>query len=269
MKYRAFFLFLCISVSASSQVSGYLGKRLMIGYSNYLAPALYGPGANADASSGTIGLNTTHCANLDFVIKTRTVLCLSLQKSNTGVVPSNLTEEIYDGFNTYNFVTYYYSPKPYKPMQLSSTNIALGFKFFQSGTIAPVGKYKKLELLFMMNKLTYSNTAFQYYDTYNSSAGLTSKKIGKGVYTYKTLAIAYTMGRSRVLFDRVVLDYGLRIGVVPEPIITFVLNDFFDDGSSSSTTLLNVGEHYRKDVKGRLFRSQLLNLHIGLSLLAL
>ncbi len=265
MKFKLLFLVLFVSLQAAAQISGYMGKRISVGYSNYFFPAPIGPTANADTRDGSFGFNTTHSFNLEYILKSRTVMCLSAQRSNTGMNPSDLQEYVYDGFSSYNY-TYEYLPKPYKPMQITSTNIGLGFKFFSSGTLAPVGKYKKVELLFMMNHLTYSSTAFQYYDPSGSGSGIYAKKIGTGSYDFKTVAVTYTIGRSRVLFNRIVVDYGMRFGVVPEAVFKVVFEEEFSSGSSAS---LNVESKFRGDVNTRLFRSQMVNLHIGLSLLAL
>lgn len=272
MKIRSLIAILFISSQLAAQVSGYMGKRLMVGYSNYFMPALIGPSANAKSSSGSFGVNTTHSFNLEFVTKSRTVFCASFQKSTTGMYPSELQETVYDGISSYYSYVYEYEPVPYRPMQINSTNIAAGFKFFQAGSLAPVGKYKKLEVLMMLNKLTYSATEFRYYDNYTLQ--FEKKKLGTGNYNVNSFAITYTMGRSRVLFDRMVIDHGLRIGVAPIAVFkAFSDAGFFTtDASVYYESVLNnakIEKALKDDVQKRLFRFQAINYHIGISFLAL
>lgn len=265
MKFRYLILFLFTAMITKAQVSGYMGKRFSIGYSNYFFIAGIGPTANASAPSGEVGINTTHCVNLEYTTRSRTNFCLSLQKLTTGMTPRVITKETYDGVSGYNTVTYEYEPKPYTSMQISSFNVGLGFKFFQSGTLAPIGKYKKLELLILLNHLEYKKNGFTYYD-YNSPYGLKSAAIGTGDYQFNTFAISYTLGRSRVFLNRVVLDYGIRFGVVPAGLWA-VLNEDGDFFSESSYNTFIAEQHFKYDTNTRLFRYQMVNFHLGLSFL--
>lgn len=253
------------STFSFSQITpGYMGKRFTIGYSNYFMVAGIGPSANASSSSGEIGLNTTHCLNLEYTIKNRTNFCLSIQKLKTGMNPSEMYVEYYDGFN-YSSFTATYSVKPYKPMQINSFNIGLGFKFFQSGTLAPIGKYKKVELLMLFNHLEYKRNSFLYYD-YNSSQSVYGQ-FGTGDYQFNTVALSYTMGRSRVLFDRLVFDYGIRFGIVPAAVFTTLFYEERDNYSTAYVSSIEIKNQFRNDTYTRLFRYQAINFHLGLSFL--
>ncbi len=256
------FLTLCVS---SQKAPGYMGKHLSLGYSNYFFPSIIGPTANAKSTNNSFGINTTHCFNLEYTIMNRTNFCLTFQKSKTGVNPSGLTEEFYEpAAFTYQFHVYTYRPEPYLPMQMTSTNFGAGFKFFKSGSLAPIGKYYKLELLVMFNQLKYDKNAFEYYDTKTSSSGLYGT-VGKGEYKVNSFAIAYSLGRSRVMFDRLLLDCGLRFGVTPVRVISFLIDDFTSDGNNSS---FNPEKTFSKDAQNRLFRFQAINFHVGLGFLA-
>lgn len=266
MRYRFLILFLVPSLISVGQVPGYMGKRFSVGYSNYFMMAGIGPTANSTSAMGDPGLNTTHCVNFEYTIKNRTNFCLSIQKSKTGMDPGDIYVQEYIGTNSYSY-NLKYDVKPYKPMQISSFNIGLGFKFFQSGTLAPIGKYKTLELLMLFNHLEYKKNGFVYYDSYTNQ--YVSKQIGRGDYNFNTIAISYTMGRSRVFFDRLVLDYGLRLGFVPAGVLAVVNadGDFFAETSSNSYYTFNERD-FRNHTNMRLFRYQIVNIHLGLSFLA-
>ncbi|MCX6297054.1 MAG: hypothetical protein NTX97_13535 [Bacteroidetes bacterium] len=265
MRFRYFTFLFFITVYSNAQIAGYMGKRFSIGYSNYFMVSAIGPTANAISPSGNRGVNTTHCLNLEYTIKNRTNFCLSLQNSNTGVDPGDLGVQKINSFdNSYAYYDYRYAPKPYKPMNVNSYNVGLGFKFFQSGSLAPIGKYKKLELLLMFNHFTYQNTAFTYYD-FNSSTNA-SGVIGTGDYHFKTFALTYTIGRSRVLFDRIVIDYGFRFGFVPAGVWAVLTADGATLIETPNSTVTE--QRFKYDVNTRLFKYQLVNFHIGLSFLA-
>lgn len=247
--------------NSHAQVSGYMGKRFSIGYSNYFLPSILGPKVNGTSASDKIGINTTHCVNLDYIIKERTSFCLSLQTQKLGV--NNVryyNVEYVDPFGTNNYGSYQYNPKPFRFMQLKTYSVGLGFKFFASGSLAPIGKYKKVELLLLFSNLTYPKNAFE--DT-GLNDPYTRTNIGTGDYSFSTFALTYTMGRSRVLFDRIVLDYGLRFGATPAGFFAFLNSD--GDFSSNNLT---PEKTFRQDTNMRLFRQQLVNLHIGISFLA-
>lgn len=133
MKNKIVVSLLLISCSVFSQLPGYLGKRLTIGYANYLSPSLFFPSANS-TDRFELGLNTTHCINAEYVIKKRTEFCVSAEFFKTGFFRNN-----------YNY-------QDDTPSQLECVNLSLGFKFFRPGFIAPVGKYQKLEAVIISNK---------------------------------------------------------------------------------------------------------------------
>jgi hypothetical protein len=247
--------------SANGQTPGYMGKHLTIGYSNNFFPALIGP----TAKSQDVGINATHSFNLEYTIKNRTNLCVSYQRLKTGVdFNYELSEEYVDQYGSYENALYRYRPKSRLPSQLISNNICLGLKFFNSGALAPVGKYRKFELVLLFPKLTYESNAFvaETY-SYNYDTTYTLKKnIGTGEYSFKSFALTYTFGRQRVLFDRIVLDYGFQLGVHPIGMLSYINSDL------EFTTSSNVGSYSRALTNQRLLRYESFNFHIGLGLLA-
>lgn len=266
MRYRFLILFFIPSLISLGQVPGYMGKRFSIGYSNYFFLSALSPTANATSSGSELGINSTHCINLEYSIKNRTNFCLSVQKSKTGIDPGEIYIENYDGSN-YNSYYAKYSLKPYKPMQINSYNIGLGFKFFSTGSLAPIGKYKKVEVLLLLNHLEYDKNAF-LFTSYTSTGGSTYLAFGKGDYKFNTVSASYTMGRSRVFFDRIVLDGGIRFGVVPAGFLSVLLDS--EDYSSSPlySNAEGIRKGLRRDTYTRLFAFQAINIHLGLSFLA-
>ncbi len=260
-------LLLCLSSGYSfAQVSGYLGKRFSIGYSNYFMAAGFGPVANAESNEFLTGINSTHCVNMEYTIAKRINFCLSLQTLKTGVNPTKNYQKQISSPDYLPPLTLTYSPKPYLPMQLRTINIGLGCKFFHFGTLAPIGKYNKLEFLLFLSHLTYDpNNSFQ--SSASGQSVYTPLNGDAGDYQFKSFALAYTVGRSRVFWDKIVLDYGLRLAI-SNGIFTYMGNALWDDTGNSSYGSTDITKAMRQDVNKRIFREQLVNFHIGISFLA-
>jgi hypothetical protein len=253
---RLLYIFLIQAAFANAQVVGYMGKRLIIGYSNNFSIAGVGP----TAESYDPGFNTTHCFNLEYIIKNRTNFCLSYQMLKTGVeIPYDFYVQTYNSAYGYSEgVSYTYAGSA--PMQVSTKNFGIGFKFFPQGTLSPIGKYRKLELLLLFSDFTYPRNSFDYYN----STDYTMKKgsVGTGDYSFKTFAITYTMGHQRVLFNRIVFDYGIQFGFLPAGAFGYLTDGEFTTGGSYESV-------FRQETNQRLFRHQMFSFHLGLGLLAI
>lgn len=250
-------LLVALNLNSYAQVPGYMGKRLSIGYSNYLSPSLLNPSATKDR--GDLGLNTTHCINLEYTIKKRTDFCFGIQFSKTGMSREiGFTHEGYDN-NGYKYVyNSSYSPVSKMSMQLSTTNICLGFKFFSQGYIAPVGKYKKLDFILLLNKVSYERGGFR-----NDSPPAEYVTLGTGANDFRAFAIALTFGRQRVLFNTLLIDTGFRVGISPNIFISYIKNDVINDQYN-----LFFEDQLKESVNQRIFAAQLVNFHIGIGFLA-
>lgn len=256
MKNKVFIYFLLISCSVFSQVPGYMGKRLSIGYSNNFFPSLLYPSSKS-TDRGELGLNTTHCINIDYAIKKRTEFCVSVEFFKSAIARSD--GYIYSNGTT-NYNSAVYAPGDKTFIQLKSTNVSLGFKFFKQGFIAPVGKYRKLEFVLLSDKINYNRNSF-YDQYYSSDTALTA--FGTGEYEFKSFAIAFTFGRQRVLFNSIILDTGFRFGVSTNTVFKFFLDNLLDGRST-----YDIESQFKQDVNKRLFAAQLFNFHIGIGFLA-
>lgn len=246
-----------ISCLAAAQVPGYLGKRFSIGYSVNLWPSYLHPGANSE-DDGELGLNVMHSANIEYTIKNRTNFCASLQYLHTGLDHS-YTLNGYTSSSSYygpEQETFNYKPKSKLPIQQYTTGASIGFKFFKRGFFAPVGKYTKVDLTVFFNTMSYEKDAF-YYDTYK-----TATPIGTGNSKSTSFSLGYSIGRQRVIANRLVLDFGMRFAIVPAAVLSVLADNFNESGNTQPDDEL---KHYANQ---RLFGEQLVNFHIGLSFLA-
>ncbi len=266
--------FLFVASFSFSQVAGYMGKRFVIAYDNYFFPAIKGPGLTnaAPSSEFSPGLNNVNCLNLDYTIKQRVNFCISLQYMRTGIAyrKGSITgsssgaypNETYSSNSNNSFTSIHsiYDGDFSTPAVLSSVNIGGGIKIFNHGCIAPVGKYVKFEILIFNETVVYDSEHF-YVTDYPTSSQVKVKQ-GAGTYNYRNFALTFTKGTQRVFFNKIVLDYGFRFGLVPAGFTTFLFNGLDSSDSKSMEQDFKIHATYR------IFREQLLNLHIGIGFLA-
>jgi hypothetical protein len=265
MKKTHFILLTCLfHLSISAQVAGYLGKRCSIGYDNYFGVSTKGTGffSHTYREDPAFMFNTTHCLNIDYTITQRTNFCLSGQYFQTGIPYAK--EDDYDYYGNENYP--YPNETRYggsfaNEVKLRSFNIGLGFKFFKKGYVAPIGRYRKLEFLVMLENVKYDNKHF--YKLVDDNDYYTIKEVpyiaGSGSYNYKNIGIAYTLGRQRIISNIIILDYGIRFGFIPGSGTYAVF---------SERARRDMEDYYRARSWGRLNRQQLINFHIGIGFLA-
>lgn len=252
MKKKIVVFLLLISATTFSQVPGYLGKRFVVGYENYFFPAFYGPGKNYanPGPSFSPGFNSTHCLNIDYAVKQRMNVCFSLQHLRTGIAyKRDGVQAYYPADYTGNYST---------PIQLSSNNIGIGIKLFRRGSIAPVGKYQKFELLLFFENVKYDNTQFSMENQIYPYGNIPTT-YGSGKYNYRNFALTYSLGRQHIYFDKLVVDFGIRAAITPVVIPT---------GMFTVDNVRGPEDRFKVDSRFRIFRQQLFNFHIGIGFLA-
>lgn len=270
MKLRFSLIFIVAVLFSNAQISGYMGKRCVISYSNYFMIGFKGPGpfnsAPADESSPT--LNNANCLNFEYAYKQNKMVCISGQYIGTGIAYN-------DGKTNGSFVGDLFTstsdyPYPYnhkyvgdysKPASLRSINFSIGLKTFKRGFIAPVGRYRKMEVLIMFEKLKYDHAHFAQQDPNSSDPqNYIISDFGTGQYSFKNIAFAYTMGKQRILYDKIVLDYGIRFAYSPAlNIITLAAGDEYATSTDS---------YFRRTCNLRMATEQLINFHLGIGFLA-
>ena len=279
MRKYIFLCFVILTVQSRAQVSGYMGKRLSIGYSNYFSPRFpvvksilsefYSEGSDAVIASRR-SFHFTNSIDVDYILTSKVSLCMSGQFSKMDFCEygSKFNLKEYNGSSNDYFDVYYAPPKS-QSMDLKTTNLSIGFKFFKRGYDSPFGRYSKMEIVIVTDKVIMDKNQFYRDDTYYYPL-TRGYKIPERPYAYKSFVFAYTFGKQRVLFDKLVLDYGLRIGfnysylITDGNVIASIINLTKEDQNKDIT----LDTRFKRIANVRAFESQLLNVHLGLRFLA-
>lgn len=208
-----------------SQSSGYMGKRLTIGYGFHFSPAVFGSNGqgnsilgrdNGNSSTGEFALNTLHEGHLEYALSKRFSLGFSTKYykttyDNTRYVSANRYETNYYGYS--ERVSYYGGPEGL--YTIKGLNYSLYGKLFNQKYIAPWGRY----MMFGVNVKTYTciydpNEMRLKYDSYNYYNYKDFTDFGDREQKFVKFDLVFGFGRTRVLFNRIILDYGFNANVL-------------------------------------------------------
>ncbi len=222
MTKKQIFLLVLISISVSffAQSEGYMGKHFVVNYGIHLSPAIIGASKNnttllgslenaGSAETGVITLNNLHELSLDYI------------KSNKWVIEFNAKyyKTAYDNSNPVNAYTSNFNPNGNKPANYYSIrglSYALIFKRYKSKYVAPWGRY----IMFgpVVNTVKTSYDEQMYVKGYSNSGSNYSNNValydfGDKEQNFVGFNFIYGWGRSRVIKDKIVIDYGASLQV--------------------------------------------------------
>ncbi len=231
------FIVLFVSNIALGQISGYQGKRFLFSAVGLFSPCLSNP--NANSNQGWKYMNFRKSFSLEYVINRKTALTFSYINFNSTIDPGE--QQIF-----INGDNYYIEGL----LGLRTNTLAIGVKLFTKDWIAPLGSFIKFDFEYMISSLDSVSelTANSYY---NNDIELEDFDNGKKYYH---TGIYMTIGKQRVVFDRILLKYGIRAGVV-------IMAPRGVDQSIDSDKYLNYL------IKRRLFSSSILNFQLGVGVL--
>lgn len=214
-------LFLCISNCLQSQTPGFMGKKFVVGYGFHFGPALSGSNgagksilSKGNSESGTFAFNTMHEAFIEYSIKPRFSIGISAKYYKTtynNALYLNAIQTYVDN-SGYSQTIYSYG-KPNGLYTIKAINYNIYGKLFYSRYIAPWGKY----MMFGLNIKTYTCsydpsemylTNDRYY--YNSNAPKTISDFGPEKQKYKKFDFLFGLGRTRIISNRIIIDYGFN-----------------------------------------------------------
>jgi hypothetical protein len=237
-----FVMSLFFSINLIAQTPGYMGKRLVIGYGFHFSPAFIGSNGKGqsiigrgNSESGVAAFNSLHQFFLEFAISKRVMVgaSVSIYKTtydNNKTLDVSAYQKNKDG--SYSALAYFGSPTGL--YNIKGQNYALYAKLFRKSHLAPCGKYIMLginirrytssydpnimQLEYQKNKIDYVYPAYSDF--------------GRREQSFTRFDLLFGFGRTRILFHRVAIDYGINVNVY-----AFLASPF--DATSDNDDLFN------------------------------
>ncbi len=215
----------CLVNTMFSQSPGYMGKKLTIGYGFHFSPALLGSNGQGsslfgkeggNASTGEFAFNSLHEGYLEYALGKRFSLGFSAKFYKTTYdnhknlsATSNVVDQY--GYTT----TMYYSGRPEGLYAIKGQNFALYGKVFNRGFIAPWGRYMMFGVNVKHYTCTYDPAEMKLYEDYGYGYDPRSAitDFGPKEQSFTRFDVLFGFGRTRVLFNRVTLDYGFNVNL--------------------------------------------------------
>ncbi len=228
-----FILIIYVLSAFSQKPSGYLGKRFNLSYSGLtFMPLVYLGKEDKNF------INYTHSLNLEWAIKQNKSVGLRYQRFNTkGYINTQTTNVIpYNSSSGYtsNYITDSYD--------LTANVFAIDYIFYKKGWISPLGKFKKLSIMW----INYSSTNYLKNNEYVIN---TVDKVSD----YK-LAFTYSVGKRWIFNDIFTVHIASQVGL-----------------SLPYTSILDIiSNNYNNFEKGsdvRMFSYMIYNFEIGTGIL--
>jgi hypothetical protein len=208
---------------AFAQAPGHLGKRFVLGYGAHFSPALSNPDArnntifghtqNGSATTGQFAYNYTHEAYIEFALSARFMLGFSGKFYRTnydnGIKVSPVNNNNYN-YNLSSDVQGYYN--------IHGQSLCLYGKLYSKRYVAPWGRYMIFGPVINLYNTTYDPAImFQTAtNSYNNEITHVSN-YGSLNQSFMGFNILFGWGRSRIIANRFILDYGVTMQVLSIP----------------------------------------------------
>lgn len=258
MKHAIYTIIFILSLtSASAQAPGYLGKRFILGYGANFSPAFTNPnnnnqtiighlGEKGSAETGMMAFNYTHEGFIEYATSAKFMVGFSGKfyktKYDNGLsVGSNYNYN----YSADSDVQGYYD--------ISGKSFCLYGKLYGSRYVAPWGRYLIFGPVLNLYNTTYdSNVMYQNAEVYNPNTGAVNfgkiSNFGAKEQSFTGFNIMFGWGRTRIIADRITLDYGLNMQLFS---VMSLFTDFIiDESSSKRTNLLYIEKTSGKRIRG-------------------
>lgn len=178
------------STTAWGQEAGYLGRRFWAGYDNYSNMGLFGQpyGYVNSPETPSFFLNLRHSFHAEYVLSPRWSAGINFQTYRTGkLIKSPFT----------------YQENIHAQFRLKGLGFTLRWYALRNrGSVAPLGTYGQVDVVRYLCEVTEPNGRF-FLD------GQT--ELG----TFPTTGVFFTFGRTFLLGDRLIWDFGFQSGFSP------------------------------------------------------
>jgi len=258
MKNTFILLYGLISLSiANAQVPGYMGKHMSIHVGAALSPSLNEEYIYDDddelSSVNQYGLNKRLSVAAEYTLSKVVSAGFSFQHLPTNIPYAYYSVELPENPSEIRFASYF------GDLDLKANFGSLFFKFYSfqnKGSIAPIGKYHKLEIAYGFAKAS-TGTNFDageslgyhdgwYYIPLQNFDDL-NYQLDEPIFVFM-----YSFGSETVYFNKLIGDFNVQIGFVPDGAA------FGKDNSGGSQ------EEFDDDVIGRISCAYFFNVNFGI-----
>lgn len=214
---------LCIITGKlNAQSTGYMGKRFVLNYGFHASPITFGSSADntsligdgGSAQTGEFALNKIHEGSLEFAISSKWMVNFSVRYYKTTYDNAkNLDYNVYDSYYG-GYYSYTGQPKGY--YDISGLSYTLYFKYFGSRYVAPWGRYVMFGPVLNTVKTNYNPSVMYLDDAYNyyNSNPKRVSNFGPAEQDFKGFNFMFGWGRSRIIANRIVVDYGCNTQIL-------------------------------------------------------
>lgn len=250
-------VFVIVSISLKSQAPGFMGKKFVGGYGFHFSPATYNSNGNGksifgrdggNAETGTFALNTMHEAYIEYATKNRFSIGFSARYFKTTYDNVQYAEAI-EAITNSNGQTYFTSVggRPNGFYTIKGINYNLYGKLFYSRHVAPWGRYMMFGLNIRTYTCIYDPNEMYVKSAYYNSTYTTFSDFGPLKQRFIKFDLLFGLGRSRIISNRIVLDYGFNTNLISllNTLFDAVGEDFFLDNKYTNTNYLKRTSSFR------------------------
>ncbi len=184
------FAVLFLPLFFTAQGPGYLGKKTAIGYGIEISPVL------SDASNG-LPINLIHQLFYENAVKSTVAVGISFRYANTKY--DNKAEVTGLG-------------KPTSYYRISAFSFSPYFKFFSKKFVAPWGKYWMIGPV--LNVALSKHDRYMYIPQTIIDHDTLLMNFGPDKQLHNSFDVMVGIGKSRILKDKIVIDYGLNLQII-------------------------------------------------------
>ncbi len=255
MKFLIQLIFTASFSIAFAQAPGHLGKRFVLGYGAHFSPAFSNPNAQNEtiighkktnpgsAETGSPAFNYTHEAYIEFAINTRFMLGFSGKFYRTNY------DNAINAYSVNNNNSYNLSEDIQGYYKINGQSLCLYGKLYGKRYVAPWGRYIVFGPVLNLYNTTYDpNVMFQKATDYNTNQTIAPvSNYGSLNQSFVGFNILFGWGRTRIIANRITLDYGINMQVLSIPGLLY-------DLAQSSKNINYVNNTYIENTAGARIR---------------
>lgn len=209
-KYKLVLLLILFVSGLYAQNSGYMGKKMIAGYGFHMSPGYFG-------TQGENIINKIHEGYVEYATSKRFVLGAATRFYKT-IYANQRNVSIFSIYG--NYVPTQVNSNPQGYYNMKGANYLLYGKLFKSGYVAPWGRYFMFGATLNTFQANYDPSIMKVlvreeaYGTFGTAKEYYYSNFGLTHQSFVKFDLLIGFGRTRMIADRVVLDYGFNANAI-------------------------------------------------------